>query len=177
MTMMDSLRPQPDMAAEFSTLAARDWESNVGASEKTAGKLTVRLEEQKHLKSELLRAKLRGEVCQSDYAEENEKLSNEIRDIEKQLRNIAAATATRDAFVQFCELAIVDIAGVWRKANDDERRRVRQILFSDGILVGANRKLSNPENCSLFSVLAGMTAKKPQLSKVGCPPGIRTPIC
>ena len=54
---------------------------------------------------------------------------------------------------------------------------VRNILFQDGILVGADRKISNPRNSSLFNVLAGMMAKKPRLSKVGCPPGIRTPIC
>ena len=120
---------------------------------------------------------LRGEVCQSDYENGNAEFSREIRETEKELRALDSANANRDAFLQFCELALVDIPQVWRAANEDQRRRVRTILFPDGILVGADRKISNPQNSSLFNVLAGMMAKKPQFSKVGCPPGIRTPIC
>jgi hypothetical protein len=69
------------------------------------------------------------------------------------LRSIGTATADRDAFVQFCELAIVDIPRVWQCATDDQRRRVRQILFSEGILVDGERKLSNLQKGSLFNVL------------------------
>jgi site-specific DNA recombinase len=176
-SLMNRLQPLPEITAEFSSIAAHVWDAQQRDTEKSAKKLAVRLEEQKRLKSELLRSKLRGEVCQSDYEEGNAEFSREIKEIEKQLRTVEAATAGRDGFVRFCELAIVDIPGVWRSANDDQRRRVRQILFSDGIFVDANRKLSNPQNCSLFTVLAGMMAKKSDFSTVGCPPGIRTPIC
>jgi hypothetical protein len=123
--------------------------------------------------SDLLRATLRGEVCQSDYEEGNVEFSCEIRETEKELRALDLTNGNRDAFLQFCELALVDIPQVWRTANEDQRRRVRTILFPEGILVGADRKISNPQNSSLFNVLAGMMAKKPQFSKVGCPPGIR----
>ena len=119
-------------------------------------------------------------MCQSDYAEGNTEFSREIKETEKELSSLDSANANRDAFLQFCELALVDIPQLWRTANEDQRRRVRRvrtILFPNGILVGADRKISNPQNSSLFNVLAGMMAKKPQFSKVGCPPGIRTPIC
>ena len=175
-SMMDQLQPRPEIAAEFSTVAANVWEAQQGENEKQARKLTAKLEEQKQLKSQLLRAKLRAEVSQSDYEEANTEFSREIREIEKQLRVFESAAAGSDAFARFCELAIADIPGVWQSANDDQRRRVRQILFSDGILVGADRKLSNPQNCSLFNVLAGMMAEKPTVSRIGSPVGIRTPI-
>jgi hypothetical protein len=173
---MDRLQPRPDVKAEFFGIAARAWQARQADSEKSARKLTARLEEQKRLKSELLRAKLRDEVCQSDYEEGNREFSREISETEKQLRAIDGSAAGADAFVGFCELAIVDIPGVWRSANEDQRRRVLSILFPNGILVGADRKISNPQNCSLFSVLAGMMAKKSTVSMIGCPPGIRTPI-
>jgi hypothetical protein len=116
-----------------------------------------------------LRAKLRGEVCQSDYEDGNAEFSREIRETEKELHALDSANANRDAFLHFCELALVDIPQVWRTANEDQRRRVRTILFPDGILVSADRKISNPQNSSLFKVLVGMMAKKPRFSKVGCP--------
>ena len=176
-SMMSRLEPRPEIAAEFSAIATRVWETQQKDSDKSTRKFSALLHEQKRLKSELLRAKLRGEVCQSDYEQANAEFSHEIAESEKELRNITAATANRDAFVRFCELAIVDIVGVWRSADEGQRRRVRQILFSNGILVGADRKLSNPQKPSLFNVLAGMMGETPQFSKIGCPPGIRTPIC
>ena len=177
MSMMGRLEPRPEIAAEFATIAAHVWETQQEDTERRSQKLTARLEEQKRIKSELLRAKLRGEIQQSDYEEGNAEFSREIREMEKQLRHLDSATAGRDAFVQFCELAIVGIPKVWRCANEDQRRRVRTILFPDGILVGSDRKISNPQNCLLFNLLAGMMAKKPAISRIGCPPGIRTPIC
>jgi hypothetical protein len=111
-----------------------------------------------------------------DYEQGNAEFSREIVDLERQLGGIDTATADRDAFVQFCELAIVDIPRVWQCATDDQSRRVRQILFSEGILVDGERKLSNPQNRSLFNVLESMMGQKPAKLKVGCPPGIRTPI-
>jgi hypothetical protein len=176
LSLMSRLQPRPEMAAEFSAIAAQVWETQQEESEKSSKKCTARLEEQKRLKSELLRAKLRGEVAQSDYEQGNAEFSREIVDLERQVRSIGAATADRNAFVRFCELAIVDIPGVWRCASDDQRRRVRQIIFSEGILVDAERKLSNPQNRSLFNVLERMMGQKQANWKVGCPPGIRTPI-
>ena len=175
-SLLGRLQPRPEIAAEFATIAAQIWDAQQEDTENRIRKLTSRLEEQKDLKSELLRAKLRGEICQSDYEEGNAEFSREIRETEKELRALDLANVNRDAFLQFCELALVDIPQVWRTANEDQRRRVRTILFPEGILVGADRKISNPQNSSLFNVLAGMMAKKPQFSKVGCPPGIRTPI-
>ena len=165
LSLMGRLQPRPEITAEFSAIAARVWEMQQEESEKSSKKLTARLEEQKRLKSELLRAKLRGEVAQGDYEQGNAEFSREIIDLEKQLRSNGAAAADRDAFVQFCELAIVDIPKVWRCASDDQRRRVRQILFSEGILVDAERKLSNPQNRSLFNVLESMMGRKPAKSQ------------
>jgi site-specific DNA recombinase len=175
-SLLGQLQPRPEVAAEFPKIAARVWETQQEQSEKDSKKLRAQLERQKQLKSELLRSKLRGEVCQDDYREENERFTREIADTERELRAVEAATANRDAFVRFCELSMVDIPRIWQSANDDQRRRVRNILFPDGILVGVDRKISNPQNCSLFNVLAGMMRKKPGVSRIGCPPGIRTPI-
>ena len=176
-SLMGRLAPQPEITAEFSAIAAHVWDAQQKESARNIEKLTARLEERRHLKSELLHSKLRGEVCQSDYEQYNGEFSREIREIEKQLGGLESAMAGRDRFVKFCELAIMDIPGVWRKANEDQRRRVLTILFPEGISVGADRKISNPQNCALFNVLAGMMAQKTAISRVGCPPGIRTPIC
>jgi hypothetical protein len=165
------------MESEFPRIAAKVWEKAKGDSEKNARKTTLRLEEQKRLKSELLRAKLRGEVSQPDYKQANVEFSRELVSLERQLREIGAANTSTDAFMRFVELALADIPAMWERANDDQRRRVRHILFSDGLLLNSEHELSNPSKCSLFSMLEEMMVEKMPNSNFGCPPGIRTPIC
>jgi hypothetical protein len=67
---MSRLEPRPEVAAEFSTIAARVWDAQQKDSEKNLKRFVAQLEEQQRLKSELLRAKLRGEVSQSNYERE-----------------------------------------------------------------------------------------------------------
>jgi hypothetical protein len=126
--------------------------------------------------AELLRAKLRGEVSQTDYEQGNMEFSREIAALDGQLREIGAGNTGTDAFMRFVELALVDFSAIWRLANDEQQRRVRQIMFSDGLLMNSERKLSNPGNCSLFNVLEGMIGQKTMSFEIGVPGGIRTHV-
>lgn len=77
-----------------------------------------------------------------------------------QLQEIGAARTSTDAFIRFVDLALVDVTAIWQRANDDQRRRVRQILFSEGLLIDSERKLSNPSSRALFNVLESMIGEK-----------------
>jgi hypothetical protein len=70
----------------------------------------------------------------------------------------------------------VDVTAIWQRANDDQRRRVRQILFSEGLLIDSERKLSNPSSCSLFNVLESMIGDKVVKSEIGRPEGFENKI-
>src|SRR5579864_180628 len=90
----------------------------------------------------------------------NAEFSREIRETEKELRALDSANANRDSFLHFCELALVDIPQVWRTASEDQRRRVRTILFPDGILVGADRKISEPAELLTVQCVSGNDGHK-----------------
>jgi site-specific DNA recombinase len=143
--LLSRLRPNPETVSEFPKIAAEVWERAQGDAAKNARKLTAKLEDAKKLKAELLRAKLRGEVSQPDYEQANGEFSREIADLDRQLREVSAVTASADAFIRFVELALVDMAALWQQANDEQRRRVRQVLFSDGILLDSKRKNVEPQ--------------------------------
>ena len=162
--------------SEFPKIAAKVWERAQGDADKSKRKLTARLEEQKKLKAELLRAKLRGEVSQPDYEQANGEFSREIASLDRELREIGAANTDIDAFMRFVELALVDISSIWERANDEQRRRVRQILFSDGLLLDSKQELSNPSKSALFNVLEGMMGEKAMNFEIGVPGGIRTHV-
>ena len=65
-----TLRPDAATVAQFPAIAAEVWARRHGDTDVKLKQLTARLEEQKGLKSELLRAKLRGEVNQPTTPEQ-----------------------------------------------------------------------------------------------------------
>lgn len=97
MSMLKRLQPRPEIAGVFPSIAAHIWVAQLDDSEKNLRNLSELLEEQKQLKFALLRAKLRGEICQSDYEQGNAEFSREISETEKRIRalDVALRTETR----------------------------------------------------------------------------------
>jgi hypothetical protein len=57
--LLGRLRPDKETVASFPKIAAKVWERKQGDAEATFRRLKARLDTQKHLKAELLKAKLR----------------------------------------------------------------------------------------------------------------------
>ncbi len=172
--MLGRLRPRLEVVEEFPKVAAMACQECQGDTTKRKQNLTAELTEWKRLKSELLRAKLKGEVPQSDYEQANTEFSREIENIEEELRGADSTQENADAFRRFAELQLLDIEGAWRMATPDQRLRVRNLLFQDGLTYKQESGISNPSNSCLFNLLVGISDGK---DMIGCPPGIRTPIC
>ena len=162
--LLARLSPNPETVSEFPKIAARVWAAQQGDAEKNSRKLTARLEECKKLKSELLRAKLRGEVSQDDYQQAKTEFASEIADLERQLREIGAASTSADAFIRFCELSLADMAGLWQRASDGQRRRVQTLLFKSTLAYSPITKSLNPGSSSLFRMLEQMNPKNLRLA-------------
>jgi site-specific DNA recombinase len=153
------LQPQEEVIAEFPQIAERVWTERQGDAEAAARKLRVQLEEQKRLKSELLRAKLRGEINQADYQQANSEFDTEITAIQEQLRLAQASRVGLEAFVRFAKTSLLDIAGAWQVADAEQKLRVQTLLF--GYDLRYNQKLENFEhpNSCLFNVMRDMSGK------------------
>ena len=112
------------------------------------------------MKSELLRAKLRGEVEQSDYEEANVEFTREIAGVERELREVDSAQANTDAFLRFADLLTLDVEGAWLIGTPEQRVRVRNLLFQDGLSYLPDSGISNTSNSCLYTLLGAMTAEK-----------------
>lgn len=119
--LLGRLRPNPETVSEFPRIAAQVWAQTQRDTEKTVKRLTQHLVEQKRLKGELLRAKLRGEVPQEDYQQANLEFAEEITAIESQLGSAQSQKTTTETFLRFAELQLMDIAGAWQRARDEQR--------------------------------------------------------
>jgi hypothetical protein len=81
------------------------------------------------MKSELLRAKLRGEVSQADYQQANLEFNSEIAVLEEQLQVAQVSRLELDAFLRFANVMLVGVASAWQRADADQRGRVQNLLF------------------------------------------------
>jgi site-specific DNA recombinase len=166
---LQTLRPEPGIVAEFPEIASKVWAQRHHETTATIKKLRARLEEERTLKVELLRAKLRGEVSQADYIQANSEFDGEIDAITLQLNASHCHHGTLDAFLRFSNLMLVDIAAAWRRAGIEERVRVQNFLFRDGIAYDQKRKFLNTPNTTLFQQLRDLAHCK---GGVGVPDGI-----
>ena len=166
---LGTLRPDAATVAQFPAIAAEVWARRQGDSSITTKELTARLEEYKKLKAELLRARLRGEVSQADYAQANADFDDEIQGIAQQLHALRSQPGTLDAFLGFSKLMLVDVATAWQRADAEQRLRVQNFLFRDGVAYHQEQKFLNTTNPTLFQQLRALTHPE---RAVGVPDGI-----
>jgi site-specific DNA recombinase len=150
---LHTLRPDDGTIAEFPEIASKVWAKRHADRTAMIKKLKTRLEEQKTLKAELLRAKLRGEVSQVDYVQANFDFDNEIDAISQQLHPGDPPHPTLDSFLRFAKLMLVDIAAAWQHAGIEQRLGVQNFLFRDGIAYEKSQKFLNTANPTLFQQL------------------------
>ena len=171
--LLRRLQPHKETIASFPKIATKVWTQKQGDAEAMKKRLLTRLEEQKRLKAELLKAKLRGEVTQADYQQANAEFTDEVTTIEEQLEVVQSSKTKLESFVRFAELMLVDIAGAWQRAVDDQRQRVQNLLFFDGVLYSEDRGFLNTPKPSLFTVLEGVSTENGMLAS---PTGFETRV-
>jgi site-specific DNA recombinase len=164
-----TLLPDAATIAQFPAIAADVWARRQGDASAATKRLAARLEEQQKLKSELLRAKLRGEVTHADYAQGNADFDDDIDGITQELHAVRSQRGTLDAFLRFTKLMLVDVAAAWQRADAEQRLRVQNFLFRTGIAYHQDQKFLNTTNSTLFQQLRGLTHSE---GGVGVPDGI-----
>ncbi len=135
----------------------------------TNKELDVHLNEQKKLKAELLRAKLRAEVSQADEVQANADFDEEIEGIAQQISTLRSQRGTLDAFLGFSKLMLLDISAAWQRADAEQRLGVQNFLFRDGVAYHQDQKFVNTNTLTLFQQLSALTHPE---RVVGVPDGI-----
>jgi hypothetical protein len=79
---------------------------------------------------------------------------------QEELRIADSNRATLDAFVRFAELHLMDIACAWQIAAPEQRQRVQNLLFHDGLEYSPESGILNRSNSCLFTVLEKLSDKE-----------------
>jgi hypothetical protein len=111
----------------------------------------------------------RGEISQTDYAQANADFDDEIDLITRQIQTLRCQRGTLDAFLRFSKLMLVDISAAWKRADAEQRFRVQNFLFRDGVPYHQTQKFLNTANPTLFQQLRSLNHSQ---GVVGVPNGI-----
>jgi hypothetical protein len=150
------LQPEKEVLSQFPKIAAKVWATKHGDAAKQATKMRCKIDELKRLKSALLRKHLLEAISESEYRETKSEFDAEIVAIEQELRLIESSRATLESFIQFAELLLLDIARAWEIAGPEQRQRVQNLLFQDGLHYSMESGILNRSSSSLFNMLEGL---------------------
>jgi site-specific DNA recombinase len=158
--LLRKLRPNSAALSEFPSIAAKVWTEKQGDVEKQEKKLKARLDEQKQLRRALRDALLRGTITAEQFKEGDAEFGGEIAVTEQEIRALGTQRDTLDAFIRFAEIHLTDVAEAWEIAAPEQRQRVQNLLFQDGLLYSPEQGILNRSNSSLFSMLEATKSKK-----------------
>jgi hypothetical protein len=140
-------------AADLPKIAARLWESKKGSSEREVKRLMSEREELKKRKTRLLTMRIEEEISREEFEEDNAGILDKERDIDAKIEVLSLVRATADAFVQFAELQVMDIAHLWQIANPEQQVRVQNLLFEGGLKYSPESGFLNHSTSSIFNAL------------------------
>ena len=70
----------------------------------------------------------------------------EIATTEEETKALTSNRVTLDAFVRFADHRLMDIAGAWQVAGAEQRQRVQNLLFHDGLYYSPHLGILNRAN-------------------------------
>ncbi len=151
--LLSSFQPDNQTIAEFPQIVEEVWKSKYREADEAAKKLATRLTGLKEQKFELLSAKLRGEVPQADYAMANDEFDRQATNVEIQIQSITSLRVAPDAFVRFAKAMLIDIRQAWLHAKPEQKQRVQNFLFQDGLCYSQELRKFEHLNPCLFNTM------------------------
>jgi hypothetical protein len=115
--------------------------------------LTIRLQEQKHLNFQAIKAKLKGDLTEEDFAALRQNITEETALIEKQLTALKSERSTIEELVAQTQRELVDLPAAWKTAGVSQRRKLCEMLFPDGLVWSHSMGFLNSPNTSIMQDL------------------------
>ena len=84
------------------------------------------------------------------------RIEAEISTADQELQLLDSNRETMESFVRFAELILLDIAHAWGIAGPEQRQRIQNLLFGDGLAYSEESGFLNRSKSSLFSMLRGI---------------------
>jgi site-specific DNA recombinase len=178
--LLAMLQPTLEYLNRLPEIAARQWEIRKENIKQDSRSLNIRLTEQRHLNSEAIKAKVRGELSAEDFQSLKSETTEEIKKIEDALRSLESERKTLEEMSQQVKLENVSFVETWQKADIKGKLELQEALFPDGLVWSHEMGFLNRQNKWLIEDLAVISqefARTPMsvdhfIERFGVPDGI-----
>jgi site-specific DNA recombinase len=159
--LLDRLRVDSTFTTDFAAVLKHEWAKRTGDSATLVPRLLAQLKEQQELQEKLVGAYLRGDKAIMPVFERmNSKFEEDITALGNQIAGADLEKATFDQLLEFSKSMLVDIPTAWARASLDQKQRVQNVLFPDGLKYHPEKGILNSDNDCLFSQLESFLGGK-----------------
>jgi hypothetical protein len=170
--LLDMYQPTVEYLAILPSIAKEVWKTREERARQDSRALTIRLQEQKHLNSQAIKAKLKGDLSEEDFAALKENITEETALIEKRLSALESERSTMEELVAQTQRELVDLPAAWKKAGLSQRRELCEMLFPDGLVWSQSWGFLNPKNKTIMQDLCDFWDETTSAVNLGVPDGI-----
>ena len=146
---------------EFPAILNKEWASRTSDNGIRVRKLEADLKERTESQQKLLSKYLNDDPNIVPLFETmNTKFNEEIASLKEQIAGANMESATFDELWDFSKSLLVDIATAWKRAEVDQKQRVQNILFPDGLKYHPQKGILNSSKETLFNQLQDFVSGK-----------------
>ena len=164
--------PTTEYLALLPEIAKEVWAKRQERAKQNSRALTIRLQEQKHLNSEAIKAKLRGELLAEDFDALKVNITEEIKRIEAAITALESERSTIEELIAQTQRQLIDLPAAWAKAGLIERRALCAKVFPTGLVWSHNMGFLNSQNTSVIQDICASLDDVDDDVKFGVPDGI-----
>ena len=159
--LLGRLRVGESFLCELSGVLKEEWVKQTGDSNPVVRKLKTERAERLASQQKLLEKYLNDDPnILPHFAQMNQKFEEDIAALESQIAEADMEKATFEQLLEFSKSVLVDIPTAWERASLDQKQRVQNVLFPNGLKYHPEKGILNSENDCLFSQLEGFLGQK-----------------
>lgn len=161
-------------------IATKQWEAREDRIRQDSRALKIRLEDQKRLNSQAIKAKLTGELAPEDFDVLKQNISEEIEKLEAELSVLEQERKMLQELSEQPKLEKISVLATWRTATIQGKLELQKAMFSDGLVWSHESGFLNQKNKLLVEGLQALCqelsdpkeAAERLIVKFGVPDGI-----
>ena len=165
-------QPTVELLEQLPAIAARQWKAREDRIRQESRALNIRLDEQRRLNSDAIKAKLKGELTEEDFDDVKQSIAEEITKIERELSALESEKSMMQELMEQSQKDMVDLVTAWRKANTSGKRELQIALFPDGLVWSHESGFLNSQNADLMQKIQTLVDSLEEDVKFGVPDGI-----
>src|ERR1019366_6145560 len=162
--LLHRLTPSEEFRLLFRDIVLSVWNRKQADARDQLSAVKQRLKTLTERKNALMDRFLDDRIPQSDYDEQNERLSFEIEEAKAVLREVEASDEQIDELLDFADGILSNPAGLWTRASLNQRQRLQKVLFPGSLDYSPLEGFGTGQSLSFFNVLAVMEADNSSLA-------------